>query len=41
MSTEEQTTLRVATEAFEHFKSGLASGQWRPFLDMLSTATRK
>jgi ketosteroid isomerase-like protein len=29
-------TLEVGTRGFEHFKVGLATGQWQPFLDMLT-----
>lgn len=29
-------TMQVAQKAFEHFKHGLAKGEWQPFLDMLS-----
>lgn len=29
-------TLKIARAAFEHFKHGLATGQWEPFLGMLT-----
>ncbi|GEM_PF-1172632 len=29
-------TMQVAQRAFDHFRRGLATGQWQPFLDMLS-----
>jgi ketosteroid isomerase-like protein len=29
-------TLAVGTRGFEHFKTGLATGKWQPFLDMLT-----
>ncbi len=30
------STLAVAQEGFERFKQGLATGQWEPFLEMLT-----
>ena len=31
-----QNTLNVAHQAFEQFTHGLATGEWQPFVDMLS-----
>jgi ketosteroid isomerase-like protein len=31
-----ENTLKVAHQAFEHFRHGLATGEWQPFLAMLS-----
>lgn len=31
-----QSTLAVAHQAFEHFRHGLATGEWRSFLEMLT-----
>lgn len=31
-----QNTLRVAHQAFELFRHGLATGEWQPFVDMLA-----
>jgi ketosteroid isomerase-like protein len=36
MSTTEQTTLEVAQRGFVHFKQGLETGQWEPFLEMIT-----
>lgn len=36
MAERSENTLRVAQQAFEHFRHGLATGQWQLFLDMLS-----
>ena len=31
-----QNTMEVAQQAFGHFTHGLATGEWQPFVDMLS-----
>jgi ketosteroid isomerase-like protein len=31
-----ENSLKVAHQAFEHFTHGLATGEWQPFMDMLS-----
>jgi ketosteroid isomerase-like protein len=31
-----ENTLKVAHQAFEHFKHGLATGEWDAFIDMLT-----
>lgn len=31
-----EKTLKVAQQAFEYFTHGLATGDWEPFLDMLT-----
>lgn len=31
-----QNTLTIAREAFKHFSQGLATGEWEPFLAMLT-----
>ncbi|MUG99485.1 nuclear transport factor 2 family protein [Scytonema sp. UIC 10036] len=31
-----ENTLKVAHQAFEHFKHGLATGDWNQFLDMVT-----
>ncbi len=31
-----ENTLKVAHQAFEHFKYGLATGEWNSFIDMLT-----
>jgi ketosteroid isomerase-like protein len=31
-----ENILKVAHQAFEHFTHGLATGEWQPFMDMLS-----
>jgi ketosteroid isomerase-like protein len=36
MAQESQNTLKVAHQAFEHFKHGLATGDWNALLDMLT-----
>lgn len=36
MSDQTSNTLTVAHQAFEHFRYGLATGEWQPFLDMLT-----
>jgi ketosteroid isomerase-like protein len=32
----QNNTLKVAHQAFEHFTHALATGEWQPFMDMLS-----
>ncbi|MGE5656335.1 MAG: nuclear transport factor 2 family protein [Actinomycetota bacterium] len=34
---EKQTVVETAEQAFEHFTHGLATGEWEPFLEMLTT----
>ena len=36
MAEDPENTLKVAHQAFEHFRHGLATGKWQLFLDMLS-----
>ncbi|GBE92273.1 ketosteroid isomerase-like protein [Nostoc cycadae WK-1] len=36
MKQDPTNTLKVAQQAFEHFTSGLATGDWQAFLDMLT-----
>jgi ketosteroid isomerase-like protein len=36
MSSQLENTLKVAHQAFEHFRHGLATGEWQGFLDMLT-----
>ncbi|NJK50597.1 nuclear transport factor 2 family protein [Candidatus Gracilibacteria bacterium] len=36
MEENRQKTMEVAQKAFQYFKNGLATGQWQPFLEMLS-----
>jgi ketosteroid isomerase-like protein len=36
MQENRQKTIEVAQKAFECFRNGLATGQWQPFLEMLS-----
>jgi ketosteroid isomerase-like protein len=36
MAENSEKTLKVAQQAFEHFTHGLATGDWEPFLDMLT-----
>lgn len=36
MSDPTSNTLAVGHQAFEHFRHGLATGEWQPFLDMLT-----
>jgi ketosteroid isomerase-like protein len=36
MAAKLENTLQVAHQAFEHFKHGLATGEWQAFLDMLT-----
>ena len=31
-----ENTLKVAQQAFEYFRHGLATGEWQLFLEMLS-----
>ena len=31
-----ENTLKIAHRAFEHFQQGLATGEWQPFLGMLT-----
>lgn len=30
------TTMETAQQAFQHFSHGLATGEWQPYLDMLT-----
>jgi ketosteroid isomerase-like protein len=36
MAEKSENTLKVAHQAFAHFKHGLATGEWNSFLDMLT-----
>ena len=36
MAQDSEHTLKIAQQAFEHFKHGLANGEWQGFLDMLT-----
>ncbi|HEY9675885.1 MAG TPA: nuclear transport factor 2 family protein [Waterburya sp.] len=36
MAQMEPDTMKVAQQAFGHFTHGLATGEWQPFMDMLS-----
>ena|GEM_PF-1889201 len=36
MTQDSENTLKVAQQAFDHFTHGLATGNWEPFLDMLT-----
>jgi ketosteroid isomerase-like protein len=36
MTEQEQQTREVAQKAFAHFTNGLATGDWEPFLEMLT-----
>lgn len=36
MTEESANTLKVAHQAFEHFKHGLATGDWNTFLDIVT-----
>jgi ketosteroid isomerase-like protein len=36
MTQDSEYTLKIAQQAFEHFKHGLALGEWQEFLDMLT-----
>jgi ketosteroid isomerase-like protein len=36
MTQDSEYTLKIAQQAFEHFKHGLALGEWQGFLDMLT-----
>ncbi len=36
MKEKEQNTIAVAQTAFAHFSHGLATGEWQPFLDILT-----
>ncbi|MBD2356741.1 nuclear transport factor 2 family protein [Tolypothrix sp. FACHB-123] len=36
MVTDSENTLKIAQQGFEHFKHGLATGEWQEFLDMLT-----
>ncbi|WP_460202150.1 nuclear transport factor 2 family protein [Scytonema sp. NUACC21] len=36
MTDNSENTLKVAYQAFEHFKHGLATGDWSQFLDMVT-----
>ncbi|MGK7875154.1 MAG: nuclear transport factor 2 family protein [Xenococcaceae cyanobacterium] len=36
MAERDQNTMEVAQRAFGHFTHGLATGEWQPFLDMLT-----
>ena len=36
MTEGEHNTLEIAHQAFRHFTQGLATGEWQPFVDMLT-----
>jgi ketosteroid isomerase-like protein len=36
MTEREHLTLEIAHQAFGHFTHGLATGEWQPFVDMLT-----
>ncbi len=36
MTEREHLTLEIAYQAFGHFTHGLATGEWQPFVDMLT-----